>query len=166
MLTPRSGPTVAVVNDVIYAIGGGHGWGFIDSVNERYIPFGYGTPDPSYDSTAPEIAVSSPENKTYYSTNVTLGFVVNESTSWMGYSLDGLDTLTVVGNTTLTGLSVGGHNVTVYAWDAAGNEGISETVTFTVAEQAFPTALVAVALIASAAVVSAGLLVYFKKRKR
>jgi hypothetical protein len=166
MLTARAGLTTAVVNDVIYAIGGGHGWGVIDSANEQYIPFGYGAPDPFYDSTAPEIAVASPENKTYYNTNVTLDFVVNEPTSWMSYSLDGLDKVTVAGNTTLTGLSVGEHNVTVYAWDATGNAGVSETVTFTVGEpETFPTALVAVAFIASAVAVSAGLLVYFKKRK-
>ena len=111
----------------------------------------------------PEIAVLSPEKKTYYyNTNVTSDFVVNESTSWMSYSLDGLDKVTFVGNTTLTDLSVGGHNLTVYAWDDAGNAGVSETVTFTVAEPVtFPTAIVAVA-----ASVGAGLIVYFKKRNR
>jgi len=44
--------------------------------------------------------------------------------------------------------------------------GASETVTFTVAvPEPFPTVLVAVASVASIAVVIAGLLVYFKKRK-
>jgi hypothetical protein len=58
---------------------------------------------------------------------------------------------------------MGVHNVTVYAWDTAGNVGASETITFTVTP--FPTAPVVAASVASIAVVTAGLLVYFKKRK-
>jgi hypothetical protein len=74
--------------------------------------------------------------------------------------------MTVAGNTTLADLSMGEHNVTVYAWDTAGNMGASETVTFTVAVPApFPTVPVAAASVAVVAAVIAGLLVYFKKRK-
>jgi N-acetylneuraminic acid mutarotase len=169
--THRPVAGAVVVDELIYVVGGRTGeWGYMtdmwpSAVNEQYTPFGYGSPDPSIDITAPEIAVSSPENKTYYNSNVTLGFVVNETTSWMGYSLDGLDNVTVAGNTTLAGLSVGAHNVTVYAWDAGGNVGASETVTFTIAES-FPVVPVAVASVASIAVVGVALLVYFKKRKR
>jgi hypothetical protein len=72
--------------------------------------------------------------------------------------------VTVAGNTTLAGLSAGAHNVTVYAWDTAGNVGASETITFTVTP--FPTAPVATASAAAVAVVIAGLLFYFKKRKK
>jgi hypothetical protein len=32
-----------------------------------------------------------------------------------------------------TGLSVGTHNVTIYAWDSAGNAGTSQTINFKVA---------------------------------
>jgi hypothetical protein len=53
----------------------------------------------------------------------------------------------------------------MYATDAAGNTGASETVHFTIAKP-FPTALVAAASIATVAVVGIGLLIYFKKRKR
>jgi LPXTG-motif cell wall-anchored protein len=61
---------------------------------------------------------------------------------------------------------MGTHNVTVYAWDTAGNMGASPTVPFTVAKpEPFPTALVATASGLSVAVVGLGLLVYFKKRK-
>jgi len=92
---------------------------------------------------------------------------VNETTPRISYSLDGLDNVTVAGNATLSGLPIGVHNVTVYAWDAAGNVGASETITFTVAEpEPFPVAPVAVASAVSVAVVSVALLVYFKKRKR
>jgi hypothetical protein len=51
----------------------------------------------------------------------------------MGYSLDGQDNVTVTGNATLSGLSSGLHNVTVYANDTAGNMGVSETIKFTTA---------------------------------
>jgi hypothetical protein len=168
MLTPRAGLSAAVVNDVVYAIGGGHGWGFIDNANEQYIPFGYGTPDPSYvppDTTPPEIAVTSPENKTYYAADVALNFTVNEPVSSMRYVLDG-ESFEVSENITLSGLAYGRHNVTVYAVDVASNNGASETIIFTVAEEPFPVVPIATASVTVVAVVGVGLLVYFKKRKR
>jgi hypothetical protein len=79
--------------------------------------------------------------------------------------LDGGETLTVEGNTTLTGLSNGEHNVTVYAADLAGNNGTSETRYFNIdVPEPFPTAPV-VASAATVAAISAALLVYFKKHK-
>ena len=49
MPTARSALAVVVVDDVIYAIGGsGLVFQPTETVNERYFPFGYGTPDPSY----------------------------------------------------------------------------------------------------------------------
>ena len=114
----------------------------------------------------PSVSIASPENKTYDTFDVPLNFTVNESGSQITYSLDGQNNVTAAENTTLTGLSYGEHNITVYATDIAGNIGASETITFTVAKEPepFPTAIVAV-IVASVAVVGAGLLVYFKKRK-
>ena len=64
----------------------------------------------------------------------------------------------------------GFHSITVYANDTFGDMGASETITFTIAipePTPFPTAPVAAVSGASAVVVvGAGLLVYFKKRKR
>jgi hypothetical protein len=120
------------------------------------------------DTIAPAISVLSMENQTYTSADVPLSFAVNETTSQTAYSLDGQENVTAVaGNTTLTGLPNGVHNVTVYAHDLAGNIGASETVTFTVAEEPepFPTAPVAAASVATVAVALVGLLVYFRKRK-
>jgi N-acetylneuraminic acid mutarotase len=176
--TPRPVAGAVAVDELIYVIGGrtGESGYYLDmrpsSVNEQYTPFGYGAPDPSIDVIAPEILVSSPENKTYYSVNVTLRFSVNESTSRISYSLDGLDNVTVVDNTTLVGLTAGMHNVTVYAWDTAGNVGASETITFSISEpepepsltSPFPKILV-IASVSTLAIVGIGLLVYFKKRK-
>jgi hypothetical protein len=109
------------------------------------------------------VQVVSPENMTYASSNVSLAFTVNKQVSWMGYSLDGQETVTVTGNTTLTGLQNGLHNITVYAKDTFENTGASETVYFSV-EVPFPTTLV-IAPIASVAVIGAVLAIYFKKRK-
>jgi len=118
------------------------------------------------DLTPLSISVLSPEPITYETSNVSLVFAVNEATSMLRYSLDGQDNVTLTGNTTLTGLPTGSHNVTVYGQDVYGNPGTSEAVTFTVAEP-FPTTLVAVAIaVIVAAVVCVGLLFYFKKSKR
>jgi hypothetical protein len=119
------------------------------------------------DAISPVVSVLYPENA-YVSTenvvDVALNFTVNEPVSNLAYSLDGQANVTVAGNTTLAGLPVGVHNVTVYAWDAVGNVGASETVTFTITEP-FPVVPVAAASVAVAASFSAGVIVYFKKRK-
>jgi hypothetical protein len=118
-------------------------------------------------ASPPSVHLISPENAVYASANVTLEFTVNEQTSWMGYSLDGEETATVAGNTTLVGLSDGSHNVTLYAKDAFENMGNSETIYFRVdAPEPFPTAPVAaVSGISALVLVSAVLAIHFKKRK-
>jgi hypothetical protein len=167
-LSTREKIGVAVVNDKLYVIGGGCFQyiiisGYIvpstysvSAVNEQYTPFGYGT-------IPPAVSVVSPENTNYTSSNVSLAFTVNKPASWMGFSLDGQDNVTITGNTTLSELSSGLHNVTVYAKDSFENTGASETITFGIVES-FPTMLVAVTAVA-VAVVSVGVLVYFKKRR-
>jgi hypothetical protein len=117
------------------------------------------------DTTSPRITILSLENQTYYTSNVPLNFTVNEVTTQISYSLDGQNNVTLTGNTTLTGLSNGLHNVTVYASDELENTGASETISFRVAEEPFPVAPVAAASVAAIAAVGVGLLVYFKKRK-
>ena len=118
------------------------------------------------DTVSPLISLSL-ENKIYYSSDVPLDFTVNEQVSQITYSLDGQGNVTVAGNTTLTGLSVGVHNVTVYAWDAAGNVSSSETIYFTITEpEPFPVAAVAVASTAVAAAIGVTLAVYLTKTRR
>jgi hypothetical protein len=117
------------------------------------------------DTASPEIQISSIENKTYFSPNFQLNFTVNQPVSRFSYVLDALENVTVIANSTLPDLPIGLHNVTVYAWDAAGNVGTSESITFTIAES-FPAAFVAAASIGSIASVCIGLLVYLKKRHR
>jgi hypothetical protein len=108
--------------------------------------------------------ITSPENRTYDTGIIPLNFTVNAVVSQITYSLDGEENATIAGNTTLTGLANGDHNITVYATDEAGNTGVSETMYFSV-DVPFPTTIVVTPL-ASVAFVGAGLLVYFKKRKR
>ncbi len=82
--------------------------------------------------TQPEISILSPENTTYTTSAIPLTFTVNKATSWIGYSLHSQTNVTITGNTTLTDLSEGTHNLIVYANDTAGNMGYSNTVYFTV----------------------------------
>jgi hypothetical protein len=118
------------------------------------------------------ITVISPcENQTYNETSLSLVFTLDKQVNWTGYDLDGKDNVTIAGNTTLTGLGTGNHNVTVYATDEAGNVGASETIHFTVTEQKpepepFPTTLVITASGASAVAIGIGVLVYFRRRKK
>lgn len=131
------------------------------------IDSGAGTtePAPPVDSVPPIISNISLDNRTYTSTDVPLNFAVNENITSAAYSLDGEDNVTISGNTTLTGLSAGTHNLTVYAWDKAENIGASQTVNFTVANET-STALVVTASAASLAAVAVGAMGYFKKYRK
>lgn len=167
MLSRRIYLGLAVVDDRLYAIGGANGYilpGWTGSAeNAMYTPFEHLE---SIDGTRPVVTILSPENRTYNSSNVALVFVVNELASWMGYSLDKEERVNVTSNTTLSGLSNGVHNVTMYANDTFGNMGISETSSFTVETQQelFPTLLV-IAVSVAVIAVAVGLIVYFRKRK-
>jgi N-acetylneuraminic acid mutarotase len=161
MPTARFQLKVAVVNGMIYAMGGLPYFnleGRWCPENEQYTPIGYGT-------VPPAVAVVSPESKTYNASSVSLVFTVNKPVVWMGYSLDGQETVTVNGNTTLSGLSNGLHNITVYARDEFENTGASETITFSVAVP-FPITWVVAAIAIAITGGSALAIYYFKKPKR
>jgi N-acetylneuraminic acid mutarotase len=176
--TSRQSFGAAVVNDIIYVIGGydesplviltqpdssgsiiGGGNITYYATVEAHTPFGYGT-------VPPTLSVVSPKSENYTTGNVSLAFTVNKPAVWMGYSINGQDNVTIKGNTTLSGLSNGLHNVTVYAKDEFDNVGASQPMFFAVdVAEPFPVAPIAVASAATVAVVGVGLLVYFKKRK-
>jgi hypothetical protein len=121
------------------------------------------------DQSPPKVMLLSIENKTYDDSNILLNFTVNESCSQLSYVLDNQTNVTIDGNATLSDLSVGNHNVTVYAKDFAGNIGVSKTISFTVAKPESSESLSALLVIASVivvAVVVIGLVVYFKKFHR
>jgi hypothetical protein len=118
------------------------------------------------DTISPSVSILSLKGGTFKTAEIPLNFTVSEQASKISYVLDGQKNKTISGNTTLTGLSDGGHNVTVYATDEAGNTGVSEVIYFSVdVPEPFPTTLVVVAVV-SVAFVAIGLLMYFKKRKR
>ena len=117
------------------------------------------------DNTAPAIVVLSPAPGTYNASNIQLSFTVDEPASLIAYSLDGKENITITENITLTGLTNGVHNLTIYAKDKAGNIEASETIYFDVdTPEPFPTLLVATASGVAISGVSVCLLYYFKKR--
>jgi len=157
MPTARAWLAVAVVDDVIYAIGGAR-WLFLPNLktNEQYTPIKFGTIEPI-------VEIVSPEDRTYPSGNVPLVFTVNKPVVWMGYSIDGHRTVTIPGNITLQGASGGVHSIRILAKDEFNNIGTSERIIFSIAAEPFPTTLVVGASIV--ALLSVGLLIYLKKRK-
>ena len=89
MPTARAYLGVAVVNDILYAIGGFDGQNWLSTV-EEYTPIGYGT-------APPIIQINSPGNQTY--NKVTVNFTVNRNTDWIGYSLDNHANVTLIEET-------------------------------------------------------------------
>lgn len=118
------------------------------------------------DTSPPTVTLISPKINVYNTTEIPLNFIVSEP-SQIKYSLNALNNVTTVGNSTLSGLSYGNHNITVYALDAAGRTGASETVSFTITKPEFfpivPVAAVAVVVIALAMVFS---LLLFRRHQK
>lgn len=85
-----------------------------------------------FEITPPAIAVLSPQNQQYTNRTFPLTYTICDysSISWTGYSLDGEANTTIAGNTTLTNILTGYHNVAVYSNDTFGNMGSSGTVYF------------------------------------
>jgi hypothetical protein len=108
------------------------------------------------DGAPPIILNLSLENKTYEQNNLPLNFTTDKQTSWIGYCLDGKTNVTTTGNTTLTGIANGLHNLTVYANDTVGNMGSSGTITFSVSQ---PTTLRAEFIHAGAGVTTIAVIV-------
>jgi hypothetical protein len=118
-----------------------------------------------FDISLPNVSVLSLENNTFVSSIVPLEFTVNDLVTQISYSLDGQNNVTIAGNTTLTGLSNGAHNVTVYYTDIVGKAGASETAYFNV-DIPSPTSLVVAASGTLTGIAAVGVLVYFKRHKR
>jgi hypothetical protein len=116
------------------------------------------------EKNVPEVIVAPIENSS--TPDVLLNVNVNCTASRIVYSLDGRENQSFSGNTTLTGLSNGLHNVTVYAWNLDGNVGVSDTLFFDVeVPEPFPTTqIIAVFLIVSAVIVCIALFIFVRKR--
>ncbi|MCW4010296.1 MAG: hypothetical protein NWF05_06715 [Candidatus Bathyarchaeota archaeon] len=169
MPTARGHLAVAVVEDKLFAIGGGL-TSFVlpgqatDTV-EVYTPLGYGTMPPT-------LQVHSPiNNQTYMTGNVTLKYTLNKPATTT-YNLNGQQNQPLTGNTTLTNLTPGTHNLTIHATDNHNNTATS-TVNFTITTPTTQTNnnpnrqtnthwITTVAILVAAGVLSAALL----KKKR
>jgi hypothetical protein len=118
----------------------------------------------SSNSTAGRIILLSPLNQTYYTSDVSLLFNVDNVSSLIRYSLDGQQATIIIGNTTITGLKNGLHNITIYVEGASGNVEASETSYFIIAEEPFPVTSIVTVLIVGVVIIS-GLAIYLKKKK-
>lgn len=78
-----------------------------------------------YTAKSPEIIFLSTSGN-YNVSSVPIVFTVDQPAIWMGYSLDGMQNVTLSGNQTLIDLANGKHTVTVYANDSFGNMGSAE----------------------------------------
>jgi N-acetylneuraminic acid mutarotase len=111
------------------------------------------------------ITLLSPTNQTYFSHDVSLLFRVDNVSSLIRYSLDGQKATTIAGNTTITGLKNGLHNITIYVENSLGNVEASETSYFNIAEESFP--LTSIVVISTITVIAfLGVVVYFKKKPK
>jgi parallel beta-helix repeat protein len=105
----------------------GDDWYVINDNNTDHYPLWI-----PYETTPPTITILSPENTTYaVNASIPLTFTVDETTTWIGYSLNGQANVTITENTTLPTLPDGWHHLTIYANDTFGNMGFA-TVYFTV----------------------------------
>ena len=84
------------------------------------------------DSCGPAITNLSVQNKTYSSSFLPLTFSLNQTTRWLGFSLDNQANVTLDGNVTLVDLTEGYHSLVVYANDTFGDMGKSDTVFFNI----------------------------------
>ena len=92
-----------------------------------------------YNTPPPSIVILAPLNVSYEVANVTLyslplDFSVGKTASWVGYSLDNQENVTLTGNLTLTGLTYGNHTLTLFANDTLGNMGASNTINIAIAQ--------------------------------
>jgi hypothetical protein len=115
------------------------------------------------DASSPNVSILSPKNNTYQKTDLSLNFTINESVSWISYSLDRQANVTIIGNTTLSELAYDSHSLTIYAQDSARHIVASETIWFNIADP-FPTPQFLASVIINA-VAGLGFFTYLKKRR-
>ena len=84
------------------------------------------------DFIPPTIYFISPLNMSHSTSDVPLTFFPEEQPYQLSYSLDNKENVTIAGNTILTGLSEGSHNIIVYGVNTYGEYERSERRLFTV----------------------------------
>jgi len=147
--TNRINFAVAVVNDTIYAIGGGSADNWVvgtfspSAVNEQYIPIGYGSPDPTYQvptpspSPSPTIVASLSESASALNYGNKINFTVSVEGATPPYTffwyVDGqLSENSTSPYYSTNALPVGSHHVYVQVVDAKYISATTLTVAFEV----------------------------------
>lgn len=103
-----------------------------------------------------DVRIGSPDYLTYNVDSVPLEVIITGETSWIGYSLDGQNNVTITDNTVnLVGLSHGSHNITVYATEKGGIIKKSCQRYFTVDLITVPATIIELAIVAAIGVVCA-----------
>lgn len=112
----------------------------------------------------PSVHVYLSQNKTYTQDSLGFTFSVSKETSWMGYSLDGEDNVTLTEEKIgLTHLINGSHNITIYATDHEGNTVSSETIHFTIEKPPTTWTATETALIVLSMTAGAVMIIFFLK---
>jgi len=158
-----------------------------------YFTIDTNAPDFTLDTAPPKIIIQSPQTNQTYTATVPLNLLLSEPVTQLIVRLDGNKTILPAQNTTLEGLTIGTHTLSVDAFDLAGNPGYSYYVTFNVIQptptlqptptptnsehpttntgaeppkaEPIPTMLLPVVFIVAVALVITGLLFYHKKHK-
>ena len=131
--------TPIIVTEWISGLGNGehtlliHGLTDMGHVFSSNVTFHVDTITPISDDSVPRIIVQSPKNETYmgFGSGLPLNYSVSKPIVWATYSINNQANVTIFGNKTIGEYKVGANNMTVYAVDATGNVGVSETVYFT-----------------------------------
>jgi hypothetical protein len=113
----------------------------------------------------PSPIITNPQNAVYNESMVPLQFTLGSSASWIGYSLDGKANVTITGNTTLTGLTMGEHYLTVYTNDTLGTSYVSQTIDFSIALKDHYVTIAVIAVPVAIVFLITGLLLYRRHRR-
>jgi hypothetical protein len=139
----------------------------------------FATIEPAFPSPPPlTIKIVSPQNSTSFRSDVPLTFLISKTSSLdifssksvnisqITFSLDGQAEVMIRGNTTLTEIPNGMHNITVYAKDTQGDMGFSKTIFFAIVKtEPFPIINTAVISVTTVAIILSGIFVYWKKTR-
>lgn len=99
--------------------------------------------------------------------SLSLNFTVDEPVTKITYSIDNQNNVSIAGNTTLTNLPYGSHNLTVYATNRAGDVGASQAINFTISEpKPFPISTEIIIASAIIAIVCIGFVFLLYRRHR
>lgn len=116
----------------------------------------------------PKVVIHSPSDNVYDNVNVSLTFSIDKPFNWAGYSLDGQSNVTINGNTTISDLAYGSHNITVYVNSTFGVIGISKSVEFNVTKsQPFTyTIVILVSVAVIAMVIWQAIVLHLRRRQK